>query len=153
VAQDDTGAIVDELGCPDAELLAEYIDGIRSSRVADIEPHLVACGVCRSIVADTTGFGHGRTLDVVGRPCTARVTAWVRRWRIRAIIGTTGATATADPRVVRSAVPSGATKPNRARPEPAESEGAMDALVAALRQRPAADRTRRADRSRSIPRH
>jgi hypothetical protein len=44
-------------GCPDAELLAEYADGLLDSAArATIEAHLVTCADCRSVLVETMAF-------------------------------------------------------------------------------------------------
>lgn len=69
--------------CPDAERLAEYVDGVLGvAERADVEAHLAGCADCRAVVAETTAFvltDQAATRSAtIGRVVPFRKRQWVR---------------------------------------------------------------------------
>lgn len=66
---------------PDAERLAEYVDGVLGPvERTDVERHLVGCADCRAVVAETMAFVRTETSEV-GPPASAKVVPFrSRRW-------------------------------------------------------------------------
>jgi anti-sigma factor RsiW len=82
-----------DVDCPDAERLAEYVDGGLPPWGRDeIEAHLVDCSDCRAIVAETTEFVRA---DAVGEKRWQQASAPMVKFSRRCVAGVTSRLAAA----------------------------------------------------------
>jgi hypothetical protein len=118
-----------EASCPDAERLAEYVDGGLPPRGREeIEAHLANCSDCRAVVAETTEFV--RT-DRAAAPHWQETSSPVTKFNRRRVVGVAGVLAAAAALVffIRVTRPELVFGPRSDRPELAE-------LIAALANQP-----------------
>jgi tetratricopeptide (TPR) repeat protein len=118
-------------GCPDAEQLAAYADGLLDpAQRAGVERHLADCADCRAVLAEAVAFVQGESGG--GASAAAARVVPFRRRRVVTGVGAILAAAAALVLVVRLAQPawvSGLFGPRSDRPELAE-------LVAAVAEEP-----------------
>jgi tetratricopeptide (TPR) repeat protein len=111
-------------GHPEANRLAEYLDGVLSESLrVDVEHHLNDCAECRQVLADTAAF----VADVERLHVKDRRTSNIRPFPWRRAVGFVGvgALAAAVVLLVVRSIPGGRS-----------AEGELDALVAAMSSEP-----------------
>jgi CHAT domain-containing protein len=117
-------------GCPDAERLAEYADGVLGpADRAEIEGHLVDCADCRAVIGETMAFQQAHPVAASPKPAVV-VPFRSRRWVTGAVAGLAAAAVLAlAVRVVRPQWIDGLFGPSGGRPE-------LEELIAALANEP-----------------
>jgi tetratricopeptide (TPR) repeat protein len=117
-------------GCPDAERLAEYADGVLGpADRADIERHLVECADCRAVIGETMALLQAHPVAASPKPAVV-VPFRSRRWVTGVVAGLAAAAVLAlAVRVVRPQWVDGLFGPRGDRPE-------LEELIAALANEP-----------------